>query len=416
MSSSRIVRVIVTVCCLLLIGAAAVAFAQPTSAPSSGAESKVPQPFAPDWGMLAGWDVFSKKGCGQCHSIRGVGAKEGPDLARLQGSSFFDIGAAMWNHLPRMGAKMRELRIERPRLTALELANLVAFLHTAQYFDERGNALSGGRLFTSKGCVQCHAVGGKGGNVGPALDSLRRSNSPVLVAAAMWNHGPAMAETMKSKNIERPTFQGNELTDIIAYVVSASRDTGGDTAQVIPGTPERGEKLFRDKQCVACHAVGGKGGRVGPDLRGGRRISLTQFAARMWNHGPTMWAKMKERSIEPPTLSGQDMADLLAYLYVSQYFDPAGNPSRGRALVESKGCLGCHTVAGKGGKGAGDFTKSDVVRSPAGLVAGMWNHSTFMEWEAQKQSVSLPLLTGADLDNISAYLASLSRRPPSKTD
>jgi mono/diheme cytochrome c family protein len=375
----------------------------------------MPQPFAPDWAMLAGWDVFAKKGCGQCHSIRGGGGTQGPDLARLQGTAgFFDIGAAMWNHLPRMGAKMREARIERPRLTPLELANLVAFLHTATYFDERGNAKTGERLFSAKGCGQCHAVGGKGGSVGPALDALRRVNSPVLMAAAMWNHGPKMAETMKSKGIERPTFQGNELGDLIAYVVAAGRDTGGESAQVIPGTPERGEKLFREKHCATCHAVGGKGGHVGPDLARGHRMSLTQFAARMWNHGPAMWTKMNERSIEVPGLTGQDMADLVAYLYVSHYFDPAGNASRGRTVLETKGCLNCHSVNGKGGKAAGDFAKSDLVGSPASLVAGMWNHSLFMEWAAEKKAVAWPVLSGAQLDDISAYLGSLARSRPRK--
>ena len=408
MSRNAAVCIVAAVGSLLLLAASL----GTASAQAPAPRASVPQPFAPDWAMLAGWDVFAKKSCGQCHSIRGTGAQVGPDLARLQGSSFFDIGAAMWNHLPRMGAKMRELRIDKPRLTPLELFNLVAFLHTAQYFDELGNLQRGERLFAAKGCVQCHSVGGKGGTVGPALDPLQRSNSPVLVAAAMWNHGPQMAETMKSKGIERPTFQGNELSDIIAYVVASGRAMGGDTTQVIPGTPERGKAFFREKQCVTCHAVSGKGGRVGPDLGRGQRVSLTQFAARMWNHGPAMWTKMKERSIEPPRLTGQEMADLLAYLYVSRYFDPAGSPSRGRALVQTKGCLGCHSVAGKGGKAAGDFAKSDLVGSPASLVAGMWNHSTFMEWEAEKRSVSLPVLSGSELDDISAYLGSLHRPPP----
>jgi mono/diheme cytochrome c family protein len=127
-----------------------------------------------------------------------------------------------------------------------------------------------------------------------------------------------------------------------------------------------------------------------------------------------MWAKMKERSIEPPRLTGQEMADVLAYLYVSRYFDPVGNPGRGRTLVQAKGCVGCHSVRGVGGKVAGDFARSDAVTSPASLVAGMWNHSVLMEWEAQKQAVAWPRLSGAELDDISAYLGSLGRAQPPK--
>ena len=100
----------------------------------------------------------------------------------------------------------------------------------------------------------------------------------------------------------------------------------------------------------------------------------------MWNHGPAMWARMKERGIEVPQLTGQEMADIVAYLYTSHYFDPAaGSSARGQQLVQTKGCVACHSVRGKGGKVAADFATSNVVGSPAALIAAMWNHSRSME-------------------------------------
>jgi mono/diheme cytochrome c family protein len=370
------------------------------------------QPFAPDWGMLAGWDVFTKKSCGQCHSVRGVGGKVGPDLARVQsGSGFYELGAAMWNHLPRMGERMREQRIERPTLTAADVSNLLAFLFTAAYRDESGDPKAGERLFAAKGCAQCHALGGQGGAVGPSLDALKGSNSPVLVAAAMWNHGPRMAQAMEVKGVERPTFKRRELVDVIAYVVTTARDASAPTAQVIPGTPERGEKLFTEKSCAACHAVGGRGGRGGPAL-GARahHVSLTEFAGLMWNHGPAMWTRMKARGIAMPQLTGQDMADIVAYLYTSHYFDAAkGQATRGQQLVQSKGCVTCHSIRGKGGTVAADLATSGVVGSPSGLIAAMWNHGARMEGQAEKREASLPTLTGQELADVSAYLGSLTR-------
>lgn len=382
---------------------------QPAGAQSPAPAQQPPQPFAPQWGMLAGWDLFGTKGCGKCHSIRGFGPVTGPDLAATEsGKSFFDVGAAMWNHLPRMGAEMRQAGIERATFTPLEISNLIAFLYTAQYFDPLGDAKRGEQLFAAKRCLQCHSVGGVGGRVGPELDGLKRVNSPVLVAAAMWNHGPQMEEAMRLRGIQRPRFEGNELLDIIAYIVASARDTRGESQQVVPGTPDRGRRLFTEKKCVTCHAVGGRGGRVGPDLgRAGHHISLTQFASRMWNHAPAMAAKMKERGIDPPKLSGQDMADLLAYVYVSHYFDPTGNARRGQQVVRDKGCLGCHSVRGNGGTVAADFARSGVVRTPGGLVAGMWNHSRLMEAQAQRQNVVWPTLSGQDLGDLAAYFASL---------
>lgn len=383
--------------------------AQPTPASPS-------QPFAPAWGMLAGWEVFSKKGCGQCHALRGYGPLTGPDLGRITtGTSFYDVGAAMWNHLPRMGERMRAARIDRPTLTAREVSDLAAFVFTAQYYDELGTPRRGESLFSAKGCAQCHSVGGAGGTGGPPLDAMKRANSPVLVAAAMWSHGPEMAAAMKARGIPRPTLQPGELLDLIAYIVSVAKDPGGETAQVIPGTPERGEKIFAERHCATCHAVNGKGGRVGPDLGTARQhVSLTAFAARMWNHGPTMWATMKERGLEVPKLNGQDMADVLAYLFTAHYFGQRASAARGGALVRDRGCTACHSIRGEGGKAGADLATSTVVGSPPTLIAAMWNHGARMEARAEAAEVAWPVLRGQDLADIAAYLGSLSRGPAAR--
>lgn len=58
----------------------------------------------------------------------------------------------------------------------------------------------------------------------------------------------------------------------------------------IPGSAQRGERLFGDKGCITCHAIDGVGGNLAPDL--GRRPSRTYspnlLASAMWNHGPAM--------------------------------------------------------------------------------------------------------------------------------
>ena len=399
---------LVVVVVVIIMAVAGVALAQPAAAP--------PKPFAPDWATLAGAELFGRKDCGKCHTVRGAGGIMGADLSKGGGrTSFFDIGAAMWNHLPRMGAQMRQSGIERARLTPAEAANLVAFIYTAQYFDESGDAKRGETLFRTKSCAACHSVGGQGGTQAPPLDPLKRANSPVIVAAAMWNHAPAMAEAFRQQRIPRPALEGKELLDIIAYVVATARDGGLDTQQVIPGTPDRGRVLFAEKRCASCHGVDGIGARIGPDLgRPGHHISLTAFAARMWNHAPAMQAKMKELRIEAPAVSGQDMADILAYLFTGRYFEPQGSARRGAALLKDKGCLACHSVNGKGASGGVDFARSTVVGTPAALIASLWNHSRGMETEAEKRRIALPELRGAELADISAYLASLSRSSAGK--
>jgi mono/diheme cytochrome c family protein len=388
---------------VLLLSAGVAAAQAPAPAPPAGV------PFAPEWAQIAGFDVFAKKDCGKCHSVRGVGGKEGPDLARVKGgTSFFAIGASLWNHVPKMGAKMREVGLDRARLSEREAADLVAFLFTAQYGDESGDAGNGAKLFKEKACAGCHAIGGAGGRVGPELDRVKRAMSPVMVAAALWNHGPQMSQAFADKGLGRPTLEGKDLVDIVAYLQSVSKDAG-QTEQIVPGTPERGRKLFADKRCGACHAVGGRGPRIGPDLGTAKHhVSLTEFAARMWNHQEPMAQRMKEQKITAPTLTGQDMADVLAYLYVSRYFDPPGDTARGATLVKDKGCVTCHTVRGAGGKGAGDFAQSKVAQTAPGLVAGMWNHSRLMERAAEQRTVPWPTLSGNELADVAAYLKSVA--------
>jgi mono/diheme cytochrome c family protein len=332
--------------------------------------------FGPAQDPLAGSRIFGSKGCVKCHSVNGVGGKVGPDLGRIaRPHSFYDLATAMWNHLPRMVDRMKQLGIARPQLDARETADLVAFLYSLGYFDVPGDAKVGRRLFTQKRCVVCHQVGGVGGIVGPNLDHLRQFRSPIFVAAAMWNHGPAMAEAMRARGIERPVFTAAELRDLIAFLASATGATEGPV-YVVPGRAADGRRLFSEKRCIECHAVGGEGGRVGPDLveRAARR-SLLELAAAMWNKAPAMMAAMKPRGIAVPQLRADEMADLVAYLYSVGYFAPPGGVQRGWKVALDKGCLVCHGVAGERGKPASDLSRVRNLDSPAAVLAALWNHA-----------------------------------------
>jgi mono/diheme cytochrome c family protein len=372
-----------------------------TTAVSARGQERPPHPFAATWAD-AGGRVFTEKGCGLCHAIRGAGPTAGPELAQIERKGFFDIGAAMSNHL-------RGVAIPKPTLSADEVTSLIAFLFTLQYYDQPGDPKAGGEAFAAKGCVQCHEVGGKGGRRGPSLDFLKRANSPVLVAVALWNHGPEMAEAVETRGTPRPTFAGKELGDIVAFIGAAAKEGSGEPASVAPGVPERGEKLFKAKQCVQCHSVAGKGGKVGPELGKARQhhVSLTEFAALMWNHGPTMWARMQERGIQVPRLKGQDMADIVAYLYVSRYFDQEVSPSRGQQVLQDKGCLTCHAARGQGGRTGADLATYRAARSGPALIAALWNHPRYLQKE--QREVPWPLLTGQELADMAAFLGSMPR-------
>jgi cytochrome c len=127
-----------------------------------------------------------------------------------------------------------------------------------------------------------------------------------------------------------------------------------------------------------------------------------------------MWAAMQQRGIQVPRLKGQEMADIVAYLYVSHYFDEPADAGRGRSVVDARGCLACHAARGTGGKTARDLATYAGLRTSAGVVAALWNHPRYVE--AQRQAVPWPSLTGQELADMAAYLASISRGAASRSN
>ncbi len=360
--------------------------------------------------VLAGSRVFGVKGCTQCHAINGLGPEIGPDLGRFPSTrSYYDFAAAMWNHLPAMADRMGELGIERPRMSAWEIGDLIAFLFWLSYFDPAGDAEQGGRLFSEKRCVACHQVDGIGGVDGPALDFLHQYGTPIQVAAAMWNHGPTMAEVMRAKGIRRPSFTGSELTDLIAFLKAASPGFPEGPLYVMPGRVEEGRARFAEKGCIQCHRVpGGGGGGPGPDLAGrGRQWSLIQFAAAMWNKEPAMTRAMAERGISIPQLRAGEMADLVAYLTSVRYFGASGNPERGERSLLAKGCLDCHAWYGRGGSGS-DLGRAHGLDSPAAIIAAMWNHILVADTEP---NLTWPTFSTVEMADLAAFFQSPGRNP-----
>ena len=262
----------------------------------------------------------------------------------------------MWNHLPRMGAAMRDAGIQPPRLTPLEFSSLAAFLFTTQYYEASGDPVKGSRLFTAKSCAQCHAVGGKGGSVGPALDGFKRSSSPVLMAAAMWNHGPRMAEAMNARGITWPTFRRN----------GAGRSRrlhrhGG-------AGPGRGDRAGRPGHARARReALCGPGLRHVPPRR--RREEPDPGSAPRHPGSSRERRRVRRSHVEPrrEDVGRHETARPHACLGSRDRRWPTSRPTStprttsspppaGQDAVESssgqKGCLACHAIYRKGGNGA----------------------------------------------------------------
>jgi cytochrome c551/c552 len=186
--------------------------------------------------------------------------------------------------------------------------------------------------------------------------------------------------------------------------------------EIIPGSSVRGAELFTTKACVQCHAFGGVGGTIAPDLAqtAGRAHTPMQLASALWNHGPRMWRAQEARQVRP-ALESVDAADLFAYFYSLAYFSAPGNAAKGAVVFEEKGCGLCH------GTTIGPFDASSRrrlplqspistwarVADPLGWAERMWNHSGKVFTELSQAESRWPQFSSQDMIDLLAYLRSV---------
>jgi mono/diheme cytochrome c family protein len=354
-----------------------------------------------------GFHLFQKKGCAHCHAVNGVGGRLAPDLGFVDQprSTVSELVGAMWNHAPRMWERMQEEKVAYPTLTRKEITHLFAYLYTSRYVDEPGDGEQGRWSFKTKGCIQCHALRGVGGKRGPDLSDVTGQYTPIAWTQTMWNHAPAMEASMREQGLPWPKFEGNEMNDLLAYI---RENWGGPRREreLLPADPRRGWKVFRSKSCIACHSVFGEGGHVGPELGPKRPLppSIVQFAGLMWNHSPEMWRMMKAQGIPRPTFEGQQMADLIAFLYSLRYFESGSSPQAGKALFARRGCSQCHGPDAEGtASGPAVRSRGQPFNSIA-LAEALWRHGPNMYQKAQALGIPWPALIESDIGDLVVFL------------
>lgn len=349
---------------------------------------------------------FGRKHCAHCHAINGVGGRTAPDL----GSPRADVGqlvTSLWNQAPSMWQRMQAEKVSPPILGYQGVGDLLAFVYTARYVDEPGDASRGKALFQSKGCIQCHAVKRWGGNIGRDLSQVSGVDTPLWWSQAMWNHVPEMEGWARKLSLAWPKLGGREMNDLLAFIREA-HPGGGREKRVQPGNPEHGRKLLQTKFCIVCHSVGSQGGNVGPPLDQARLIppTLVQFASSMWNHASEMLGVMKARGIPLPTLKDQELADLVVFFQGLGFIEPRGSAQIGESLFAAKGCSHCHGLHAEGTRRGPALRKRDTPLSPIAFATVLWRHGPKMYQEAKKDGLAWPLLTEDDLGPLLSYLNS----------
>jgi mono/diheme cytochrome c family protein len=332
--------------------------------------------------------------------VRGTGGKVGPDLAAaLIGEGVVGIAAAMLNHYPNMRVALREERGALPSLGATEMDDLVAYLLFINFAREPGSPENGRVLFVRKGCARCHSLVPGGPSIGPPLGRAMLASPPIRVAQDLWNHGSQMAARMQQLDVPYSTFERHEMADLLAFLGGGPEalPEGG----ALPGDPAAGRTLFESKGCARCHVRDDAGKSIGRDFATERWYSTaTDIAGAMWNHGPTMWARMNEAGVAQPRFEDDELAHVLAYLYLLRSAGGPGRPERGREAFDRKHCARCH---GPGGP-APDLAAARQIDTPIHFAARMWNHAPRMEAFLAEAGLQWPAFSSTEVGDLVSYL------------
>ncbi len=131
----------------------------------------------------------------------------------------------------------------------------------------------------SKHAVEILAATPKAADPGPVFDAfLSSQQGPEQLAKALTSQ--TIPTDVAKVGLRLVESTGRPLKDLTGALKTAGRITGEpkplsaeETASLVAdvlssGNPENGETVFRQSglSCLKCHAIGGAGGRVGPDL------------------------------------------------------------------------------------------------------------------------------------------------------
>jgi mono/diheme cytochrome c family protein len=143
-----------------------------------------------------------------------------------------------------------------------------------------------------------------------------------------------------------------------------------------PSAPRlaRGQQVFEDGGCRGCHKLGGIGGNIGPELD---KVGARRSPEWLKKHFLTPSAVTPSSAMPPQKLAEADLEAVTLFMlsqtgesapgyYASMTVIPSAD--QGQRLFQQKGCIGCHSVAGQGGKVGPALDEVGLRRAPEWMI------------------------------------------------
>jgi cytochrome c551/c552 len=185
-----------------------------------------------------------------------------------------------------------------------------------------------------------------------------------------------------------------------------TRQAGRRWATVVPPNPLEGSLVFQEKGCARCHGRFGEGSALAPPLRHETSRSLPHVVTAMWNHAPSMWESIRAQNMTYPSLNYEETGQLLGFLYVASHTDPPGDPARGRAVFQAKGCSSCHSNghSALGAPPVDALARAAAARGPLSWTESLWNHAAAMDRSLRQRQLAWPRFEADELNDLFSFL------------
>ena len=153
--------------------------------------------------------------------IHGKGGKGTVDLGR-EARSFYtsptQIASTMWNKGPSVLVGMAQSQSGAPRFTSKEMMDLLAYLYFLHSLDEPGDVPRGRKLFSEKGCAQCHGLDERRGRLMYIDLSEEQKMTRTEIVATLWNHTVEIQRAMGEKGLPWPQLEKGDMADLLEYL------------------------------------------------------------------------------------------------------------------------------------------------------------------------------------------------------
>ncbi|NJL24304.1 MAG: c-type cytochrome, partial [Calothrix sp. SM1_5_4] len=131
----------------------------------------------------------------------------------------------------------------------------------------------GKRIWESKNCMGCHTLMGEGAYYAPELTKVHERRGEAFIKAVLKDPEAMYPGERKMVNYKLNDDEINALTAFLKWVGEV--DLNGfpakpdlmNSAPLVASAPSKSPVSF-NQMCVACHALNGAGGKIGPALDG----------------------------------------------------------------------------------------------------------------------------------------------------